>query len=208
MRSQRLLLTRTKSAPHRAVRGKGAHRTEANPAPGTPAPLSLASSPGLWQAPELPGRSRTAGSTAQHHGQLNSAPWTAPLGTAQHHGQLRSAPRAALFSTMVSSCSAPLSATPAQAPRAHGGAGSGRGLCQEAASAAPWVPSPRRAMKRAPKGWAGSRPYPALQEMHCSDCHWSFGACLFRLNAGKETWIRKYSPACDFITGTERSIRV
>lgn len=94
---------RTKSAPHRAVRGKGAHRTEANPAPGTPAPLAFASSPGLWQVPELPGRSRTTGSTAQHHGQLNSAPWAAPLGTAQHHGQLRSAPRAAPFSTMVSS---------------------------------------------------------------------------------------------------------
>lgn len=143
-----------------------------------------------------------------HHRQYRSAPRAAQFGTMGSSIRHRSAPRAAPMSTVVSSCSAPLSATPAQAPRAHGGAGSGQGLCQEAASAAPWVPSPRRVMKRAPKGWAGSKPYPALQEMHCSDCHWGFGACLFRLNAGKETWIRKYSPACDFITGTERSIRV
>lgn len=126
---------RTKSsAPHRAVQGMRTHRTEANPAPGTPAPLTLISSPGSWQVPALPGRSHKTGSSAQHcsapraaqfssaqHcGELCSALWAALLSTVgssiRHHGQLRSAPRTPLLSTMGSSAqhrSAPWAA-PAQ----------------------------------------------------------------------------------------------
>lgn len=136
----------------------------------------------------------------------------------RHHGQLRSAPRTPLLSTMGSSDqhrSAPWSA-PAQrrpcpgplgAPRCGEQPGALPGGCLRSTVGADPTPSDEED-DQAPKGWAGSRPHPALQEMRCSDCHWSFGACLFRLNAGKETWIRKYSTACDFITGMERSIRV